>query len=83
MTFDADLHDQRFEQAGRRSHRRGVEGADRHQRRKQRFVMMSFELYQMLKAADPRRVYGAGEAPDEINDLFADAIERLAEGDFA
>jgi len=51
--------------------------------RKPRFVMMSYEHYQKFKTADPRRVYGAGEAPDEITDLFADAIERLAKGDGA
>jgi PHD/YefM family antitoxin component YafN of YafNO toxin-antitoxin module len=46
--------------------------------RKPRFVMMSHEHYQRIKAAsDPRRVYGRGETPDEIAGLFSDALDRL------
>lgn len=46
--------------------------------RKPRFVMMSHEYYQRMRAAsDPRRVYGRGETPDEITELFSDALDRI------
>ena len=50
--------------------------------RKPRFVMMSYEHYQRIKETiDPRRVYGAGETPDDILALFDDKIDRLAKGE--
>src|SRR4051794_34996927 len=50
--------------------------------RKPRFVMMSYEHYERIKAtADPRRVYGTGETPDEVAALFSAELERLATGD--
>ena len=50
--------------------------------RKPRFVMMSYEHYQQLRGkSDPRRVYGAGETPDEIAELFAGEVDRLARGE--
>lgn len=50
--------------------------------RKPRFVMMSYDHYQRIKnEADPRRVYGAGETPDDIAELFAGEIDRLARGE--
>ena len=50
--------------------------------RKPRFVMMSYEHYQRIRAtADPRRAYGVGETPPDIADLFADALDRLAKGE--
>ena len=49
--------------------------------RKPRYVMMSFDHYQRIKAAtDPRRVYGAGETPEGLSALFGEEIERLAKG---
>jgi prevent-host-death family protein len=50
--------------------------------RKPRFVMMSYDHYQRIKnEADPRRVYGAGETPDDLAELFAGEIDRLARGE--
>jgi prevent-host-death family protein len=50
--------------------------------RKPRFVMMSYEHYQRLKGnADPRRAYGPGETPEEIAELFASELDRLAMGE--
>jgi prevent-host-death family protein len=46
--------------------------------RKPRFVMMSHEHYERMRAAsDPRRVYGRGETPEEISELFADTLDRV------
>jgi prevent-host-death family protein len=50
--------------------------------RKPRFVMMSYEHYQRIKGeTDPRRVYAAGETPDELNALFVGEIDRLVKGE--
>jgi prevent-host-death family protein len=50
--------------------------------RKPRFVMMSYEHYQRIKGGtDPRRVYGAGETPAAVAEIFSGEIERLATGD--
>ena len=47
--------------------------------RKPRFVMMSYEHYESIKAtSDPRRVYGAGETPEDIAAVFGKELERLA-----
>jgi prevent-host-death family protein len=47
--------------------------------RRPRFVLMAVEDFERLsKAADPRRVFGPGEAPAEITDLFLPELERLA-----
>lgn len=49
------------------------------QHNKPRFVLMAIEDYERLsRPADPRRVFGAGEAPDEIAALFLPELERLA-----
>jgi prevent-host-death family protein len=51
-------------------------------RRKPRFVIMSYEHYKRIsEQADPRRVYGAGETPDELGAPFAGALDRLATGE--
>ncbi|MGD1035768.1 MAG: type II toxin-antitoxin system prevent-host-death family antitoxin [Roseiarcus sp.] len=50
--------------------------------RKPRFVIMSYEHYQRIsKQADPRRVYSAGETPDDVAAQFAGALDRLANGE--
>ena len=50
--------------------------------RKPRFVMMSYEHFQRIRAAgDPRRVYGAGETPDDVAEIFEGELERLAKGE--
>ncbi|MHB0667099.1 type II toxin-antitoxin system prevent-host-death family antitoxin [Roseomonas mucosa] len=49
------------------------------QHSKPRFVLMAIEDYERLsRPADPRRVFGAGEAPEEIAALFLPELERLA-----
>lgn len=51
-------------------------------RGKRKFVLMSAEQYDRLrKADDPRRVYVAGETPDELADAFAADLDRLATGE--
>ena len=50
--------------------------------RKPRFVMMSYEHYQRIKGGpDPRRVYGAGETPAPVAEIFGGEIKRLAKGE--
>src|SRR5271166_5037431 len=50
--------------------------------RKPRFVMMSYERYQRIRQMiDPRQVYGAGETPDDVADLFSDKLDGLATGE--
>jgi prevent-host-death family protein len=50
--------------------------------RKPRFVMMSYEHYQRIAGnADPRRVFGAGETPDSVAQIFEGEIDRLAKGE--
>lgn len=50
--------------------------------RKPRFVLMSVEHYQRLKtSSDPRRVYGPGETPEDLAELFTDELDRLARGE--
>jgi Antitoxin Phd_YefM, type II toxin-antitoxin system len=50
--------------------------------RKPRFVMMSYEYYQRIKGGtDPRRVYGPGETPARVAEIFSAEIERLSNGD--
>ena len=50
--------------------------------RKPRFVMMSYEHYQRIRQeADPRRSFGAGETPEDIASLFADALDKLEHGE--
>ena len=50
--------------------------------RKPRFVMMSYGHYQHLRDGnDPRRVYGPGETPQEIADIFSGELDRLSRGE--
>jgi prevent-host-death family protein len=45
--------------------------------RKPRFVLMSMEDFEkMREGGRPRRAYGAGEAPPELAELLAAALER-------
>jgi len=51
------------------------------QHKKARFILMAVEDFERLKGvSDPRRAYGAGEAPQELADLFLPDLERLAAG---
>jgi prevent-host-death family protein len=45
---------------------------------KPRYVLMSIEQYDRLakRAADPRRAYGAGEAPPELAEALLSAIDQ-------
>ncbi|MFZ2872065.1 type II toxin-antitoxin system Phd/YefM family antitoxin [Zavarzinia sp.] len=46
------------------------------QHRKPRYVLMSVEDFERLaRQADSQRAYGPGEAPAEVADLFAEAID--------
>lgn len=49
--------------------------------RKPRFVLVSYEHYERMRAgADPRRTYRLSEMPEEHRDLFLAEIDRLARG---
>ncbi|CAN7584738.1 type II toxin-antitoxin system Phd/YefM family antitoxin [Pararhizobium sp. LjRoot255] len=49
---------------------------------KPRFVLMSYDHYERMRTgADPRRVYSVPEMPKEHEELFGEAIERLARGE--
>lgn len=50
--------------------------------RKPRFVLMSYEHYERMRASgDIRQAYRASQMPDEHAELFGSAIERLARGE--
>ncbi len=50
--------------------------------RKPRFVLMSYEHYERMRAGgDPRRAYRVSEMPEEHTELFAAEIDRLARGE--
>ncbi|MBB4232346.1 type II toxin-antitoxin system prevent-host-death family antitoxin [Rhizobium mongolense] len=50
--------------------------------RKPRYVLMSYEHYERIRAgADPRRTVKASEIPDEHAELFAGALDRLSRGE--
>ncbi len=53
------------------------------QHRKARFVLMAVEDFEQLsaRATDPRRVFAAAEAPEEIASIFRTALEEMANGD--
>ena len=51
------------------------------QHKKARFVLMAVEDFERLRgSSDPRKVYGAGEAPQDLTELFLPELERLAAG---
>lgn len=51
-------------------------------RGKRKFVLMTADQYDRLrKAHNPRRVYAAGETPEELADVFAADLDRLAKGE--
>ena len=46
------------------------------QHRRPRYVLMTVEDFERLgQRADPRRVYGAGEAPAELAEMILEAID--------
>lgn len=48
------------------------------QHRKQKFVLMAMEDYERLRAAaDPRRVYRAGETPPDLAALVLEHIDTI------
>lgn len=50
--------------------------------RKPRFVLMSYEHYERMRAGgDPRRAYRVSEMPEEHAELFDVEIDRLARGE--
>lgn len=49
---------------------------------KPRFVMMSLEHFERLsQSANPRRVYAAGETPDDLAGMFLPELDRIARGE--
>ncbi|WP_416797666.1 type II toxin-antitoxin system Phd/YefM family antitoxin [Ciceribacter azotifigens] len=49
---------------------------------KSRFVLMSYEHYERMRAGgDPRRGHRVSEMSEEHKELFAAAIDRLANGE--
>jgi PHD/YefM family antitoxin component YafN of YafNO toxin-antitoxin module len=45
--------------------------------RKDRFVLMHIDEFKLLKAkANPRKVYGRGETPKQLAELFTNEIDR-------
>ncbi|MGE6743606.1 type II toxin-antitoxin system Phd/YefM family antitoxin [Allorhizobium pseudoryzae] len=52
------------------------------QHRKPRYVLMTYDEFEAMKTrGDPRRVYGANEAPQELVDIIMPELDRLiAEG---
>mgnify|MGYP003580495273 FL=1 len=50
--------------------------------RKPRFVLMSYEHYESMRAGgDPRQTHRASQMPNEHVELFGAAIDRLARGE--
>lgn len=53
------------------------------QHRKPRYVLMTYEDFEQMqgRAEDPRRVFGPGETPAELSEIFLPELDRLiAEG---
>ena len=49
------------------------------QHRKERYVLMTYDEFKAIKSrGDPRMVYGAHEAPQELVDLIMPELDRLA-----
>jgi prevent-host-death family protein len=49
---------------------------------KPRLVLMSYDYYERMRTgADPRRAYSVSDMPKEHEELFGEAIERLARGE--
>ncbi|MDP9588532.1 UNVERIFIED_ORG: prevent-host-death family protein [Shinella zoogloeoides] len=50
--------------------------------RKLRFVLMSYEHYERIRAGgDPRKAHIASQMPSEHEELFGAAVDRLARGE--
>jgi hypothetical protein len=50
------------------------------QHRKPRYVLMTYDEFEAMKGrGDPRRVYGAHEAPEELVDIVLPELDRLIE----
>lgn len=50
------------------------------QHRKPRYVLMTYDEFEAMKTkGDPRRVYRANEAPQELVDLILPELDRLIE----
>ena len=51
-------------------------------RGKRKFVLMTAEQYEKLTKTDnPHRVFGSGETPSELSDLFASDLENTIKGE--
>ncbi len=50
------------------------------QHRKPRYVLMTYDEFEAMKSkGDPRRAYGANEAPRDLVDLIMPELDRLIE----
>ncbi len=50
--------------------------------RKLRFVLMSYEHYERIRAGgDPRKAHIASQMPSELEELFGATVDRLARGE--
>ena len=50
------------------------------QHRKPRYVLMTYDEFEAMKSkSDPRRAYGANEAPQDLVDLIMPELDRLIE----
>lgn len=47
------------------------------QHRKPRYVLMTYDDFQSVRKADPRRVYGPGETPPELADIILPELDKL------
>lgn len=47
------------------------------QHRKPRYVLMTYEDFQQIRATDPRRVYGPGETPSDLADILLPELDKL------
>ena len=49
------------------------------QHRKPRYVLMTYEDFQTIRRPDPRRVFGPGEMPPELAEIFLPELDKLIE----
>jgi len=50
------------------------------QHRKPRYVLMTYDEFEAMKSkSDPRRVFGANEAPQDLVDIIMPELDRLIE----
>jgi hypothetical protein len=53
------------------------------QHRKPRYVLMTYEDFRAIRQPNPRRVFGPGEMPAELAEVFLPALDKLIADDGA